>query len=90
MQSGVRSYFERYRENVGVPLFLYGNPDHARTIVQPEMIEQLIDDGSVVGMKACNNDIGHFLHTAAYVGSARCGGALMARSDIGSAMATRI
>lgn len=62
--AGVRAYFARYREAVGVPLLLYDIPSRTRYATPPSMVAAMArDDGSIVGMKACNTDITAFART---------------------------
>lgn len=66
-QQGVRSYFQSYRGDVDLPLLLYDVPSRTHVVVEPETIARMADEGSIVGMKACNVDTDHFNRTAALV-----------------------
>jgi 4-hydroxy-tetrahydrodipicolinate synthase len=66
-QSGIRDYFKAYRDKVDIDILLYDIPSRTRIVVEPRTIAEMEQDRSVVGMKACNPDINHFNHTAAYV-----------------------
>jgi len=68
-QSGIRDYFKAYRDKVDIDILLYDIPSRTRIVVEPSTIAAMEQDRSVVGMKACNPDINHFNHTAAYVSS---------------------
>lgn len=62
--AGVRAYFARYREEVGVPLLLYDIPSRTRYATPPAMVAVMArDDGSIIGMKACNTDLTVFART---------------------------
>ena len=67
-QAALREYFAAYADEVGAPTLLYDIPYKTMVTVQPPTIAGMVDDGSIVGMKACNPDIGHFLQVAALVG----------------------
>jgi 4-hydroxy-tetrahydrodipicolinate synthase len=66
-QSGIRDYFRAYRDKVDIDILLYDIPSRTRIVVEPRTIAEMEQDRSIVGMKACNTDINHFNHTAAYV-----------------------
>ena len=62
--AGVRAYFARYREAVGVPLLLYDIPSRTRYTTPPVVIASMArEDGSIIGMKACNTDLTAFART---------------------------
>ena len=66
-QTGIREYFASYRARVDLPLLLYEIPTRTRVVVEPGTVRAIVDDGSIIGMKACNPDINHFNHVAALV-----------------------
>jgi 4-hydroxy-tetrahydrodipicolinate synthase len=62
--AGVRAYFARYRDAAGAPLLLYDIPSRTRYATPPAMVAAMArDDGSIIGMKACNTDITVFAKT---------------------------
>ncbi|VVE51195.1 dihydrodipicolinate synthase family protein [Pandoraea anhela] len=61
---GVRAYFRKYRQIVGVPLLLYDIPARTRYATPPATVAAMgSDDGCIIGMKACNPDLGLFAQT---------------------------
>src|SRR3546814_19727221 len=66
-QAGIRNYFRRFRTEVDLPLMLYDIPSRTQVVTAPETIRDMVDDGIIIGMKACNPDINHFNHVAAMV-----------------------
>lgn len=67
-QASLREYFRAYAQEVGTPTLLYEIPYKTMITVHPDTVEGMTDDGSIVGMKACNPDIGHFMQVVAQVG----------------------
>ncbi|MBV8170249.1 MAG: dihydrodipicolinate synthase family protein, partial [Alphaproteobacteria bacterium] len=67
-QPALREYFKTYRDRLGLPVLLYDIPSRTGVISEPHTIRAMVDDGSIVGTKACNVDVNHFNHTAALVG----------------------
>lgn len=67
-QAGIRDYFKRYRDALDLPLLLYDIPYRTRIVVEPDTIAAMVEDGSIVGMKACNTDFTHFSKVSALVG----------------------
>ncbi|SAI55706.1 dihydrodipicolinate synthase [Bordetella ansorpii] len=56
----LRAYFRKYAAESGAPLLLYDIGARTGVSVTPEMVADLADDGSIIGMKACNTDLNHF------------------------------
>lgn len=67
-QASLREYFSAYANEVGAPTLLYEIPYKTMITVHPETVAGMVEDGSIVGMKACNPDIGHFMHVVSLVG----------------------
>jgi 4-hydroxy-tetrahydrodipicolinate synthase len=66
-QSSIRDYFKAYRDRVEIPVLFYDIPSRTRIVTEPDTIAAMAEDGSIIGMKACNGDIHHFNRTAALV-----------------------
>jgi 4-hydroxy-tetrahydrodipicolinate synthase len=67
--AGLRAYFSRYRDEAGVPLLLYDIPGRTRYATPPEIVAAMgKDDGSIIGMKACNTDLDVFARTIELAG----------------------
>lgn len=67
-QDGIRRFFEAFRQEVGLPLMLYDIPARTGVVTRPETVAGMADDGSIIGMKACNRDLDHFIRLMALVG----------------------
>lgn len=67
-QAGVRDYFLRYADASPVPILIYEIPYRTRIAVQPEIMHELSRHERIIGMKACNTDMYHFLQVVAGVG----------------------
>src|SRR3546814_17381908 len=46
---------------------LYDIPSRTQVVKAPETIRDMVDDGIIIGMKACNQDINHLNHVVAMV-----------------------
>lgn len=66
-QAGVRDYFLRYADESPVPVLLYEIPYRTRVAISPEVTHELSRHPNIIGMKACNTDMYHFLRVAAGV-----------------------
>lgn len=60
-QQGIRDYFLRFADSSAVPIILYEIPYRTRIAIQPEVIHELSQHENIIGMKACNTDMYHFL-----------------------------
>ncbi|WP_029004406.1 4-hydroxy-tetrahydrodipicolinate synthase [Azorhizobium doebereinerae] len=67
-QAGIRDYFLRYADASPVPILIYEIPYRTRIAIQPEILHELSRHERIIGMKACNTDMYHFLQTVAGVG----------------------
>jgi 4-hydroxy-tetrahydrodipicolinate synthase len=67
-QGGIRDYFKAYREKIDLPILLYDIPSRTRIALEPDTIAGMVEDGTIVGMKACNTDINHFNRVIHLVG----------------------
>jgi 4-hydroxy-tetrahydrodipicolinate synthase len=68
-QEGLCAYFSAYARALDLPLFLYDIPGRTGVVTQPSTIARMVDERTIVGMKACNVDIGHFRRTVELVGN---------------------
>lgn len=66
-QAGIRDYFLRYADASPVPVLLYEIPYRTRIAIAPEVIHTLSRHPNIIGMKACNLDMYHFLQVVAGV-----------------------
>ena len=64
-QRGIRDYFLRYADASPVPVILYEIPYRTRIVISPEVIHELSRHENIIGMKACNTDMYHFLRVIA-------------------------
>ncbi len=66
-QAGIRDYFLRYADESPVPILIYEIPYRTRIAIAPEVLHELSRHENIIGMKACNTDMWHFLRTIAGV-----------------------
>jgi 4-hydroxy-tetrahydrodipicolinate synthase len=66
-QQGIRDYFIRYADASPVPIMIYEIPYRTRVAIAPEVLHELSRHGNIIGMKACNTDLYHFLKVVAGV-----------------------
>ncbi|MBC9881231.1 4-hydroxy-tetrahydrodipicolinate synthase [Bradyrhizobium sp. INPA01-394B] len=66
-QAGVRDYFLRYADASPVPILIYEIPYRTRIAIQPRILHELSRHPNIIGMKACNLDMYHFLQVVAGV-----------------------
>lgn len=66
-QAGIRDYFMRYADESPVPILIYEIPYRTRIAIAPEVLHELSRHERILGMKACNTDMWHFLRTVAGV-----------------------
>ena len=66
-QAGIRDYFLRYADESPLPILIYEIPYRTRIAIAPEVLHELSRHENIVGMKACNTDMWHFLRTVAGV-----------------------
>ena len=64
-QQGIRDYFMRFADESPVPLMIYEIPYRTRIAIAPEMLHELSRHPNIIGMKACNTDMYHFLQVQA-------------------------
>lgn len=75
-QEGLRAYFARYAEAMGFPVVLYEIPRRTGVSLTAQTITGIVDDGSIIGMKCCNEDMAQFTAVIQSVGrriSVLCG-----------------
>lgn len=66
-QAGIREYFLRYADASPLPVMIYEIPYRTRIAIAPEVLHELSRHENIIGMKACNTDMYHFLRTVAGV-----------------------
>lgn len=66
-QAGVRDYFLRFADESPLPILIYEIPYRTRVAIQPEVLHELSRHERIIGMKACNTDMYHFLRVVAGV-----------------------
>lgn len=65
--AGLRDYFLRYADESPVPVVIYEIPYRTRIAFPPDLLHELSRHERIIGMKACNLDMYHFLHVVAGV-----------------------
>lgn len=58
-QAGIRDYFMRYAD--AAPILIYEIPYRTRVAIAPQVLHELSRHERIIGMKACNTDMYHFL-----------------------------
>ena len=66
-QAGIRDYFLRYADASPVPILIYEIPYRTRIAIEPKILHELSRHPNIIGMKACNLDMYHFLQVVAGV-----------------------
>ena len=66
-QRGLRDYFLRYADASPLPVLIYEIPYRTRIAIAPEVLHELSRHENIIGMKACNTDMYHFLKVVAGV-----------------------
>ncbi|MFN5724088.1 MAG: dihydrodipicolinate synthase family protein, partial [Betaproteobacteria bacterium] len=66
-QAGLRDYFLRYADESPLPVVIYEIPYRTRISFIPEVLHELSRHERIIGMKACNLDMYHFLRVMAGV-----------------------
>jgi 4-hydroxy-tetrahydrodipicolinate synthase len=64
-QQGIRDYFVRFADESPVPVMIYEIPYRTRIAIAPEILHELSRHPNIIGMKACNTDMYHFLKVQA-------------------------
>jgi 4-hydroxy-tetrahydrodipicolinate synthase len=66
-QAGLRDYFLRFADASPVPILIYEIPYRTRIAIAPQVLHELSRHERIIGMKACNTDMYHFLQVVAGV-----------------------
>jgi len=66
-QAGLRDYFLRLADAAPLPILIYEIPYRTRIAVAPAVLHELSRHERIIGMKACNTDMYHFLQVVAGV-----------------------
>lgn len=69
-QQGLRDYFVRFADESPVPVMIYEIPYRTRVAIAPEVLHELSRHPNIIGMKACNTDMYHFLKVQAGIDDA--------------------
>lgn len=69
-QRGIRDYFMRYADEAPLPILIYEIPYRTRIAIAPEVLHELSRHERIIGMKACNTDLYHFLQVIGGIGGA--------------------
>jgi 4-hydroxy-tetrahydrodipicolinate synthase len=64
-QQGIRDYFVRMADEAPLPLMIYEIPYRTRVAIAPAILHELSRHPNIIGMKACNTDMYHFLQVQA-------------------------
>jgi 4-hydroxy-tetrahydrodipicolinate synthase len=64
-QQGLRDYFLRLADEAPLPVMIYEIPYRTRVAIAPEVLHELSRHPNIIGMKACNTDMHHFLKVQA-------------------------
>jgi 4-hydroxy-tetrahydrodipicolinate synthase len=64
-QKGIRDYFVRFADESPLPVMIYEIPYRTRIAIAPEVLHELSRHPNIIGMKACNTDMYHFLKVQA-------------------------
>jgi len=64
-QQGIRDYFMRLADEAPRPVMIYEIPYRTRIAIVPEVLHELSRHPNIIGMKACNTDMYHFLKVQA-------------------------
>jgi 4-hydroxy-tetrahydrodipicolinate synthase len=64
-QQGIRDYYLRFADESPLPILIYEIPYRTRISIAPEVLHELSRHERIIGMKACNTDMWHFLRTVA-------------------------
>ncbi len=65
---GIRDYFSDFAAAVELPVLLYEVPARTGVALTAETIAGMVDDDSIIGMKACNGDFNQFTRLIDAVG----------------------
>jgi 4-hydroxy-tetrahydrodipicolinate synthase len=66
-QAGLRDYFLRFADASPLPVVIYEIPYRTRIAIAPGVLHELSRHERIIGMKACNTDMYHFLQVVAGV-----------------------
>ncbi len=69
-QQGLRDYFMRLADEAPVPIVIYEIPYRTRIAITPAVLHELSRHERIIGMKACNTDMYHYLQVVAGVDAA--------------------
>lgn len=64
-QQGILDYFKRFADESPLPVMIYEIPYRTRIAIDPAVLHELSRHPNLIGMKACNTDLYHFLKVQA-------------------------
>ena len=64
-QIGIRDYFTRFADRSPLPILIYEIPYRTRISIDPAVLHALSAHERIIGMKACNTDMYHYLRVMA-------------------------
>ena len=67
-QAGIASYFRRFKERSALPVLLYEIPGRTNVALQAETVQELAEDGTIIGMKYSSYDVPQFIRVIAHAG----------------------
>ncbi len=67
-QDGMRAYFRRYREAVGLPVILYQIPRRTNVSAFADTVQGMAEDGSIIGVKYSSYDMPDFIRLVKHAG----------------------
>lgn len=67
-QGGISSYYRRLRQVSELPILLYEIPSRTNVALAADTVQELAEDGTIIGMKYSSYDVPQFIRVVAYAG----------------------